>query len=254
MNISAGSATARSLLVALFAFPAMATANLVQYGLMTADDGLVTLDTATGLEWLRLPLTAGHSFNEVAAGYGGYTTQYGFHSASRGTVARLFSNAGGTTGFGGASQIPAASELTLHLGYAEGFRNVGSSITHYFTQGMMAPESDTPGVPVAILYVLFDKQTAVQGQTDWTGQGYVGLDNASPEYASFLVRSATSPFGPSPTQPPDVFPPPEGPFPEPPPLAIPEPASAALWFVGLAAVLMRRSLRGRVEPGPGARQ
>jgi hypothetical protein len=60
--------------------------------LRSAGDCLLTQDKKTGLEWLDLNATVNRSYDEVAAGFGGYTTS-GFRFASRSEVDQLFSNA-----------------------------------------------------------------------------------------------------------------------------------------------------------------
>jgi len=50
---------------ALLTVSAPSFANLIVYGLATQDDGLITLDSQTGLEWLDLTATGNRSFSEV---------------------------------------------------------------------------------------------------------------------------------------------------------------------------------------------
>lgn len=66
-----------------------ASAVLISTDLLTAGDGLLTLDTATGLEWLDLTQTVGQSYNSVFAGFGGYTTTQGFGFANTTQVSQL---------------------------------------------------------------------------------------------------------------------------------------------------------------------
>ena len=84
--------TLRVLLLASMAglLPSPASAILI-------DQGITTLDTATGLQWLDLTATAGQSYNSVAAGFGGFTTTQGFQFATESQVATLFTNAGFST-------------------------------------------------------------------------------------------------------------------------------------------------------------
>jgi hypothetical protein len=58
----------------------------------TTGDCLLTRDTQTGLEWLDLNATVNRSYDDVAAGFGGYTTA-GFRFATRSEVDQLFVNA-----------------------------------------------------------------------------------------------------------------------------------------------------------------
>lgn len=82
-------------------------------------DGLLTLDTDTGLEWLDLTATsdpAGQSYNAVAAGFGGFTTEQGFRFATVSEVLILFDNAGVialNTGFVSANFAPVSQLIGL---------------------------------------------------------------------------------------------------------------------------------------------
>lgn len=62
-------------LVALLVFSATpARAVLLELDLFAPGDALVTRDTASGLDWLELTLTTSASFEDVAAGAGGWTS------------------------------------------------------------------------------------------------------------------------------------------------------------------------------------
>jgi hypothetical protein len=69
-----------------------AQAALLAGDLVTTGDGLITKDSRTGLEWLDLTATRGASYDAVAAGLGGYTTQ-GFRFASAAEVNGLLESA-----------------------------------------------------------------------------------------------------------------------------------------------------------------
>ena len=56
------------LLVATLGFVQPASAALIEQDLFTSGDGLITLDTSTGLEWLDVTETLGQTYNAVAAG------------------------------------------------------------------------------------------------------------------------------------------------------------------------------------------
>lgn len=250
MTVQRGWQKVLPFLIGLCAYPAIAFGSLVQYDLATPDDGLLTLDTNTGLEWLHLPLTFGHSFNEVATGYGGYTTQYGFRVASQQAVRQLFADVGAEDGFGGVGNVPGASELLLHLGCAHAVRE--GIRTRYYTLAVMAPAgaNSATSAPEALIHLTFERQMPIAGQTDTGNQGFTDRDNSS--VASFLVRSAASPFGPSATQPPTFFPPPVGPFVDPPP--VPEPANAVLFLAGLIFLVLMRFRRRQPLDTAGADQ
>jgi len=77
----------------------------------------LTIDTATGLAWLDLTLTTGLSYDDVAAGAGGFIGA-GFSIATTDDVATLFTNAGATnlTGDSLPSQFASATNLISLLG------------------------------------------------------------------------------------------------------------------------------------------
>jgi hypothetical protein len=71
--------------------PAYASLNSSDYS--TDGDGLLTVDTDTGLEWLDLTATNYQSVNSVLGGYGGYI-QDGFRYATTNEVLALLTHAG----------------------------------------------------------------------------------------------------------------------------------------------------------------
>jgi hypothetical protein len=87
---------ALALAVFLFGVAAEAGAALSSKDLTTTGDGQLTYDSDTGLSWLDLTATVGQSYNQILAGYGGFTTVLGFRYATADEVGRLFSNAGVT--------------------------------------------------------------------------------------------------------------------------------------------------------------
>jgi hypothetical protein len=57
-------------------------------------DQLLTLDTATGFEWLNLTATANLSYLGVLAGFGGFVGSFGFKFATSNQVGALYKHAG----------------------------------------------------------------------------------------------------------------------------------------------------------------
>ncbi|GKS58526.1 hypothetical protein YTPLAS18_20530 [Nitrospira sp.] len=69
--------------------------TLIQADLIPGSgDQLITYDTDTNFQWLNLTATANRSVNEVLAGFGGFTTTYGFRYATGAEVGELFRHAG----------------------------------------------------------------------------------------------------------------------------------------------------------------
>ena len=72
----------------------IADAELIQKDLKTPGDGLITLDTVTGLEWLDLTATIHRSYEDVSNQLHKGGEFEGFTYASEGEVRALFTNAG----------------------------------------------------------------------------------------------------------------------------------------------------------------
>lgn len=70
-----------------------ADAALIERDWQISGDAALTYDTATGLEWLDLTVTAGMSYNEVAAELEGGGAYDGFAFASEQQVTELFNSA-----------------------------------------------------------------------------------------------------------------------------------------------------------------
>jgi hypothetical protein len=81
------------LVVGMMTISLSAHAQFVTTSAWTAGDGLITEDTATGLEWMNLVVTQNTSVNALLAGYGGLEAD-GFHVATTAQVNTLFSDAG----------------------------------------------------------------------------------------------------------------------------------------------------------------
>jgi hypothetical protein len=157
------------------------------------DRGDHTYDPNTNLEWLDLSFTAGRSYNEVLAGWNGYTSA-GYRFATRDEVLGLFSHAGANPLDAEANRQAASKTLVL-LGTTlpQPDSNLSRSWMHYDP----ATEPALPGV----LHV----STAVFGTGEIGGgtvgeQGFFNVpglfplrDYASPEIGSALVRVVPEP-------------------------------------------------------------
>ena len=69
---------------------ASVSAEMVEMDLFEQNDGLITRDTSTGLDWLDPTVTVGLSYNEVLANAGGWFGM-GFRFATSAEVCALFS-------------------------------------------------------------------------------------------------------------------------------------------------------------------
>lgn len=70
--------------------PVTVPAELLERDWQTSGDGLLTYDTATGLEWLDVTLTVNMSYNDVTAQLGTGGTYAGFVHASETQIVGLF--------------------------------------------------------------------------------------------------------------------------------------------------------------------
>lgn len=73
-------------------------ASLVSKDLSLLGDGQLTYDSSTQLSWLDLTNTKWIGYDDILAGYGGYTTTLGYRYATGSEVATLLIDAGITEG------------------------------------------------------------------------------------------------------------------------------------------------------------
>jgi hypothetical protein len=91
--------------------------SLIQADLVPGSgDQLITYDTETNLQWLNLTATANRSRNEVLAGFGGFTTTYGFRYATGNEVGNLFRHAGISKGMDEPPFLSSANDQRNHIG------------------------------------------------------------------------------------------------------------------------------------------
>lgn len=146
------------------------------------DQGDFTLDTATNLQWLDVPITLGVNFGHLAGfqiGSNLFTDLYpGFHYATAAQVAQLFADAGITVGTSGPnSETPNFQNLLLLIGFT------GIDGTTFFTKGYVA---NTPGL-YALLSLTIGGQQVADPQHDVLDQ-IVGWSDVG----SFLVRDSSA--------------------------------------------------------------
>jgi hypothetical protein len=186
-----------------------AQAALLAGDLAISGDGLITKDSLTGLEWLDLTATQGASFDQVTAGFGGYTTEKGFRFANAAEVDALFASAlaGKVGDFTSTptvqNQVPAsyyaAREINDLLGVTQTL-GLGRSGTYYFSNGYVAPVSSTGTVSTLSIgslltsdQVINPTQTGVISRTRGEIQRF-NFQNAAAVGAnlagSYLVRSS----------------------------------------------------------------
>ena len=172
----------------------VAHASLVELDLLTAGDGLVTLDTTTGLEWLDLTATQGLSVDQVLAGSGGWV-QRGFDYPNFSQIGRLLDDAGFSPHIDDFAVLR-STDLTSDLASAITFvGDFGSTIGGFQTIGFIAPYD----------CAIFDEVTTCTDYVKITAsrsvdRGFVSGDDGSfvtrvgqPYIGSFLAREVPEP-------------------------------------------------------------
>jgi hypothetical protein len=163
-------------------------AGFIETDLLAANDGLITLDTDTGLEWLDVTATVGLSVNDVLGGAGGWT-DLGFRYAGSDELEQLFldSAAGSTISFYSftANNFTGASLLVDLLGNSYSSREFPGS------QGFV-----DPGTPDMFSESYAHASFYQISVSDSTGrfhstQGSFSLNQTGATIGSFLVREAS---------------------------------------------------------------
>lgn len=90
---------------------------LVERDWLTAGDGLITYDTATGLEWLDVPATMDIPYNDVIVAINALPEFSGFVFASRQQVERFFNSGGLLNFFDGSNALDEVQKVEQFLGY-----------------------------------------------------------------------------------------------------------------------------------------
>jgi hypothetical protein len=178
-----------------------AQAALLAGDLATSGDGLITKDSRTGLEWLDLTATRGVSYDAVAAGFGGYTTQ-GFRFASAAEVNGLRASAlegkadfiilTSTVNDLLTAEYFAAVQINRLLGVTTG--TSGNDFRSQSSVGYVAPVSDM-GIVTAFFIESDFASVSINPVSSRRGSSMVftftTLATASSDIAgSFLVRSS----------------------------------------------------------------
>ena len=192
----------------------MAQAALVKQDLLTAGDGLVTLDTSTHLEWLKLTATQNLSVDAVQGGAGGWTG-LGFQYGSFGQVGQLLNDAGY---LGDISNYGTLDLIADNVSANTFLTDFGSTAPPNLTFGFIAPYpcGRTIGSSTSCTdYVQINANGSSNHGYAIPDSGAFGTDVARPYVGSFLVRT------------------------------VPEPGSGALLLSGLTALGFALRRRGR---------
>ena len=150
-------------------------------------DGLLTLDTNTGLEWLDLTVTENMSVTTVSAQFGSGGSYEGFQYASAGEVGQLFTDAG-LTAFTTTFATVGSNSEPVQLAAAESLQALWGITKNTDTSlGFINEQTSGPGTGY-ILAVLQVTPTSWVGAT--RGTSGKGRGMADEEWGSVLVREA----------------------------------------------------------------
>lgn len=179
------------LFIALLA--SAAHASLIKGDFLTAGDGLLVTDTATGYEWLSPVYTRNHAYNDVYVQ--SIESTYGFHYAT-GAEARSMM----TSNFGNVT--------TLFPGDTAGFNAAGSLFSVFgITENVYCGAVDAPCPRTQG----FTSQVTISGRHDAFGMiqlgstGWMIVDNAwvdgtsDLQLGSWLIRGGTNSSTPTTT-------------------------------------------------------
>jgi hypothetical protein len=173
-----------------------ASASLVQIDFLTAGDGLLTLDTATGLEWLDFSLTLGRSFNQTLASP--YVLVYGFRFATETELRSLYA----TVGITQIGEYPSPSAESVSLANAPGvltLLNLLGCTADCPPTGSPSPggqgwlDIDSPTLTSYAFFSISPSGSDIFGEVT-PAWGTVSRDTQFYDTASFLVRDVPGPI------------------------------------------------------------
>jgi len=190
-------------------------AALLSSDLNNTNDGLITIDTSSQLEWLDLTATNGISVVDVANGYGGYFND-GFRYATQDEVLGLYTNAG-ITGFNTSpfyhtsslvENFDSADLLISLIGCTSTCEDIPDSYPYGFRPVLSGFYGATPNATnfestyVYSSYVSMQISSSLFPDQNGTAAAAIGNMSAIAEgsyqgYGSFLVRDASSVSEPS---------------------------------------------------------
>ena len=122
-----------------------AEASLISTDWLAPGDGLVTIDTATGLRWLDITVTTSLSYNYVSTQFGTGGQFAGWGYANDAQVSALFSDAGVPEGFFNSSPAVSANALSFIRDYFGTTYGDPTVLFYVGFQGLLNGTNDTSG-------------------------------------------------------------------------------------------------------------
>jgi len=148
-------------------------------------DGLITLDTSTGLEWLDLTASTNRSYVDISTQFEAGGAYEGFRYATNDEVQMLFTIAGISDDFTIANYIPAV-ELVSLLG------STSSNSSQTWARGLSGTEYSS--FSSTTHYWMPDIEIRSSGGTaNADVNGFASLGYSAPSIGSWLVREASVP-------------------------------------------------------------
>ena len=161
--------------VALVISPIAANAALTGGDYLTAGDGLLTLDTAHGVEWLDWTATVGYSYDSFEATLASGGLYDGWRRATRADLDNLLQSAGVPDPHGRTvANIPSVTNIISLLGATNFFSFLGTGNS---TDAMLAGSLGGTGDSAAFTIETFDNPvTAKAGEIGVTSHTFVFTD------------------------------------------------------------------------------
>lgn len=162
------------------------------------DKGNTTIDTASGLEWLDLPLTVGQSYNSIIGGFGGYAAQ-GYVHATRSQLCGLFGSLGdtitncSTAGNTDDALDPTNSQVLVDLLGATFTIDMFNSAIGIFDSGLTGSNRVGVGCLDAEMRTCIETTPAGLSSRAQTLQDWTSLNGATLFAGNYLVRASSLP-------------------------------------------------------------
>lgn len=182
-------------LAAIVLHTSCAQASFIDLDWSNPDDGRITLDTKTGLEWLDLSATIGRSYDEVRleAGPGGEFV--GFRHATDVEVRNLWENAGipiiDDFAYYAANFVPVQG-LMNHIGITWDLSYPWDPATTQIAIGLANDTSGLSGWPTFLRLDKYD-DPSLQLASACFRCGYYSPDGSDPHVGHWMVRTTQVP-------------------------------------------------------------
>lgn len=150
--------------LAAICLAAPSQAALIRADLFAPGDGLLTMDTDSALEWLDVDQTVGLSFTQVAEEGAGDWTALGFRHATTGEVAELFARVGiATFNMPAEENFPGSNLLLELMGCTGRCASSQSFQLGYAVATVTGAGPGGPGISIGVPVVLGVESSTMEG-------------------------------------------------------------------------------------------